>query len=993
MKQPNSSFPLFTNWQFQRPFRTYQQMVLQLVGQRAKSEAPFHIVAPPGAGKTIVGLEMIRQFGRPAVVFTPTTTIQQQWQEKIGLFTQDVTWLAQHTSTDATRLADVTILTYQVLSTPGENLAFVERIAVEKWVEDLVTSGQVNNHEEAHRRITTLQQSNPKAARNEISKRYQRVKRNFLRQKAFDGRQFLHPNAQNLIDRIVAMGTGTVVLDECHHLLDYWAFILQELIRELPNVQVVGLTATLPDPANETEYENYHALLGEVDFEVPTPAVVKEGNLAPYRDLVYFCEPSPREADYLTQIQTHFETAVSTIATTSSFQTWIEQLLAQGAEPFETFFNRETPLCIAAVKYALTQERPLPDDAVLLEEMLQPLEVDDWLTLLETFGLRVLKISPDEADQTLFRQLRDVLLNFGITISERGINHQRSPGDLILALSESKDQATVNILKAEAAHLQKKLRAVVITDFERMSASSRRLKAVLDPDAGSAVRVFRQLVNDPVTNLLDPVLVTGQVVLANAANRARLDVGIEQWQKAKNRVFTWEWQPAEDGKIVQLVGNGRDWGARSYVALLTSLFEQGVTQCLVGTRGIFGEGWDALSLNTLVDLTSVTTSTSVQQIRGRTIRLDPAWSRKVAHNWDVVCVTTQFDKGDNDLRRFTARHAHTWGIVIRSLLSPYHGQIIRGVAHVDLDLAEELATRPFSQLSFSRYTQQMMAAIPQRDRVYDLWQIGKPYHNNTHSSVQVRAQDIQFLTVYHIQTSLWAMIGRLLVSVILVALFAWQGGGQILAQAELSGLSFRLGVVAVIGLGVLAAVLFNLVSIGRIFRRAFLQMPVDDILSDIAYTLWLALKETGLISQDVKQSDIQIVPAETEGYQLFLESATTADAQTFALAFREILGPIGDARYLIERDSSSLRNPVFRAIWLGMRAILKGQEATRVYHRVPDVFASRKERATKLSRAWSYYVGGGRLIFTRTAEGRRLLLQARGQQKQKVQQMAFEVWK
>ena len=172
-------------------------------------------------------------------------------------------------------------------------------LPVDRWADDLLRSGQVETEEAAQERIAALQAANPRAAKREISKRYKRVKREFLQKPDFDGRQFLHPNARDLIDRIVALGVGTIVLDECHHLLDYWAFILRELIRELPGVQVVGLTATLPDTSNQNEFENYDALLGEVDFEVPTPAVVKEGNLAPYRDLVYFCEPSRREMDYL----------------------------------------------------------------------------------------------------------------------------------------------------------------------------------------------------------------------------------------------------------------------------------------------------------------------------------------------------------------------------------------------------------------------------------------------------------------------------------------------------------------------------------------------------------------------------------------------------------------------------------------------------------------------------------------------------------------------
>jgi superfamily II DNA or RNA helicase len=258
-------------------------MILDLVERQGAADHKFHLVAPPGAGKTIVGLELIRRFGRPALVFAPTTTIQRQWLEKLHLFSPDRDWVRANASLDPAGLAPINVFTYQLLSTPGENLAFVEQIAVERWVRDLLDSDQAEGEDGARERIATMEASNPRVYRREVAKRYRRVKREILQQGDFDGRRFLHSNARDLIDRIVALGVGTVVLDECHHLLDYWAFILRELIQALPGVRVVGLTATLPNPANESEYQNYTSLLGEVDFEVPTPAVIKEGNLAPFR--------------------------------------------------------------------------------------------------------------------------------------------------------------------------------------------------------------------------------------------------------------------------------------------------------------------------------------------------------------------------------------------------------------------------------------------------------------------------------------------------------------------------------------------------------------------------------------------------------------------------------------------------------------------------------------------------------------------------------------
>jgi superfamily II DNA or RNA helicase len=1001
---------MFSSLHFQHEFRKYQQMVLEIVARESTADHKHHIVAPPGAGKTIVGLELIRRFGRPAVVFTPTTTIQQQWVQKVGLFTTDQDWLDAHVSLDANHLADITILTYQVLSTPGENLAFVEKIAIDRWAEDLLKAGLYEDEAAAYQRIATLQESNPKAAKNEISKRYRRVKREFLQDPNFDGRKFLHANARDLIDRIVALGVGTIVLDECHHLLDYWAFILRELIRELPDARIVGLTATLPDPANQTEYENYHSLLGDVDFEVPTPAVVKEGNLAPFRDLVYFVEPSRREMAYLNEIQTHFETAVSIITATPAFHSWVDSLLhPPDPAAITDFFNKEPLLCIAAVKFSQNQERPLPPHLPIIAEMLEPMTIDDWLTLLESYGLRVLKISKNRQEQAQFRQLRDALLGFGITITERGIRHQRSPGDLVLALSEAKDEAVVKILQAEQSQLGQQLRAVVITDYERMSAKTRRLKHVLDPDAGSAVRVFRRLVAETETAVLNPVLVTGKVVLASVDYQAILDRGIREWVENHDMRFTWSWEPTEVAGVVTLKGQGADWASRTYVALLTALFEQGITRCLVGTRGIFGEGWDALSLNTLVDLTAVTTSTGVRQIRGRSIRLDPNWPRKVAHNWDVVCVSTKFDKGDSDFKRFVAKHAHTWGIVVRSKAldimgsaadailgmqanGAMEGRIVRGVWHVDLALSEEMCLMPFKKIRFAQVNRRMLKAVKERSRVYDLWEVGEPYSNFSYHVSQIAPRDIKFQTVFRIQETLRAMAWRIFANILAVAFLIWIYGGQ--ALAALPGadpLFLVICLLVLVTAGVLAGIAVNTRDIIRLFRRTFMELPVDDVLLDMGQALLLGLRSAGLVSQGLNEKYVRVVKTEAGGLQVFLDYASPEDSQVFIEAFQQLLGPLGDARYLIERDSGSVRNPVLRLVWVLVRQFV--QLDVRAYHRVPDVLATKKNRAEAFAQVWQRFVGGGRLIYTRHEEGRQILLAARGQQHGRIRQVAFELWR
>ena len=78
-----------------------------------------------------------------------------------------------------------------------------------------------------------------------------------------------------------------MVLDECHHLASLWGYVVRAAVEELGDVHLVGLTATPPDELTKDEAELYGALLGPVDFTVPTPAVVRERFLAPYQELAW----------------------------------------------------------------------------------------------------------------------------------------------------------------------------------------------------------------------------------------------------------------------------------------------------------------------------------------------------------------------------------------------------------------------------------------------------------------------------------------------------------------------------------------------------------------------------------------------------------------------------------------------------------------------------------------------------------------------------------
>ena len=142
---------------------------------------------------------------------------------------------------------------------------------------------------------------------------------------------------------------------------------------------------------------------------------------------------------------------------------------------------------------------------------------------------------------------------------------------------------------------------------------------------------------------------------------------------------------------------------RAWVELATRLLIEGTTSVLVGTRALLGEGWNCPPLNVLVDMTVATTGVSVQQMRGRSLRLDPADPEKVASNWDVVCVAPDLVRGTADYERFVRKHLH--------LFAPAEdGEVEAGPSHVHPELG------PFAPPPVERFARAQRRAAGARDR-------------------------------------------------------------------------------------------------------------------------------------------------------------------------------------------------------------------------------------------------------------------------------------
>jgi len=185
---------------FRWPWRDYQTRVLKVLDGHL-TDRRLHIVAAPGAGKTVLGLEVFRRLDRPTLVLSPTRTIRDQWVDRLRDFLPaGVDPFAQPwQSRDLAAPAFFTSLTYQALHA---------RVRT-----------QVDGGEDAECEAPESEADDDSPSEADID---------------------------IIADAMKAAGIAVLILDEAHHLRAEWWSALQALVRRLADVTVVSLTATPP---------------------------------------------------------------------------------------------------------------------------------------------------------------------------------------------------------------------------------------------------------------------------------------------------------------------------------------------------------------------------------------------------------------------------------------------------------------------------------------------------------------------------------------------------------------------------------------------------------------------------------------------------------------------------------------------------------------------------------------------------------------------------
>jgi superfamily II DNA or RNA helicase len=248
---------------FRKTWRAYQSRLLDHFDSYL-DDCRFHLVAAPGSGKTVLGLELIRRIGQPTLVLTPTITIRDQWADRlVDHFLPVNEGRPSWVSTDLRAPELLTIATYQALhalcsDNPGEEC------------------GQFDEEENSTR----------PHADDELNGDVQRE------------------TAMNFPQELAAAEFRTLVVDEAHHLRAEWWKTLTFVVQRLDRPAVVALTATPPYDVSPSQWQRYQELCGPVDAQVSVPELVLQGDLCPHQDYVYFSTPTPEQQQELSAFRT-----------------------------------------------------------------------------------------------------------------------------------------------------------------------------------------------------------------------------------------------------------------------------------------------------------------------------------------------------------------------------------------------------------------------------------------------------------------------------------------------------------------------------------------------------------------------------------------------------------------------------------------------------------------------------------------------------------------
>ncbi|MGH1520681.1 DEAD/DEAH box helicase family protein [Chryseobacterium sp. JK1] len=869
-----------TNTAFKYSWRTYQQKFLDHLDEYLVDNH-LHISAPPGSGKTVLGLEMMVRLGKPTLIVAPTLAIKNQWIQRFCELFLDTESIPEWISSDIKNPGIITVTTYQGLHSISES----------------------NESEESSEKSTRI-------------------------------------SAAEMLKRLTKQKVGTLILDEAHHLKNAWWKSLMEVKSNI-NPTVIALTATPPFDVSGTEWQKYIQLNGPIDVEISVPELMIEGDLCPHQDLVYFTLPSEEEQKkieyYHTQVSSFFEE----IKKDNTFLNAIEQhpIYQNPIEHLDWIYENISSYTSGLV-YLNFRGKVIPEIhfEIIGDQQKYIPEFDFfWMEELLDFYLIV--------DVINFKNFEEHRTDLGNRLKRKGFFEQKTISfyntknlSQILNSSIGKLQGIKEITDFEFSVLKEDLKMVILTDFIKKEYLNNESQNHLLLDKIGAVPIFEKLRRENTQNKKIGVLTGSLVIIPVSAKKIFDDLSSK---KGVSRVSCIPLTCDENYLIVSLSEQIK----HDIVHIITELFQNGEIHVLIGTKSLLGEGWDAPKMNTLILASFVSSFVLSNQMRGRVIRTEQDNIHKTGNIWHLVCFDSHNSSGGQDLNIMKRRFKTFVGISNKE-----NPTIENNFERLNSGIIE-------NKEQIAKINRESFALAENRPALIQRWKTALDKGDILVEEIKIPSGNMTEMDEMRMDY-LGKMTGNLSKVMISSFILFWQDlllGLLRNVQSMGSIKSFSIFASLLGGVGFLVY--------GVKFYRSFkLYLRYKDTakqIDSLAEVVVSALIYERIIRTPFEKLKIVSSSDNHKNAFCYLEGGSQYENSQFIQTLQELISKVDNPRYLIKQK----RRRFFKA---------KDQ-----YFPVPEIFAKNKKSADFFKKSWEKAVGESELVFTRTVEGRKILLKLR----------------
>jgi superfamily II DNA or RNA helicase len=881
---------------FKYSWRKYQQRVLDDLQDHLTDEY-LHVIAPPGSGKTVLGLEVAIRLNKPTLILAPTIAIRNQWIQRFCELFLQTNFTPDWISRDIRSPKFMTVVTYQGLHAACNNWRIDE--------EELDCEEEETEETNGNGKATSF-------------------------------------NLDNIVSRLKAKKIKTIVVDEAHHLKNEWWQTLTKVKEKLDPI-IVGLTATPPYDVTTTEWQRYIDLNGPVDTEISVPELVIEGDLCPHQDYVYFTIPTKQENQSIVDFRQNIEKLFQEIKNDGIIIKAIEQhpIWQTPTEQLDWIYNNLSyySACLIFLK-ANNKEIPETHLEVIGDNKFEIPKLDyEWIETLLDFYLYKEKEyfkTFEEHQKTLENRLR----RYG-AIERRQINfsyNKRVTG--FLTSSISKLNGIKEIVDFEYKNLGNNLRLVILSDFIRKEFYINTPDNNLELNKIGVIPIFEKLRRENNENKKIAVLTGSMIIIPVSAYPAF------EAKAAKHGVSQINSNPVPFDSNYLLISQTEQL-KHDIVYIVTQIFQRGEIEVLIGTKSLLGEGWDAPAINSLILASFVGSFVLSNQMRGRAIRTQNGNGDKTGNIWHLVCIDPTSPTGGDDFDLLKRRFRSFVGVSFKD-----EPGIENGIGR--LNLPENIHHKEEAE----KKNIEMFTLAGDRENLKQRWKEALATGVNLVEEIKIPfPEEREYKTVksIYLDKTIKNLLATLGSGLLGFGLESLQGLGRVARNIKTTqDLYVLLAILGTIGMAIFGRQTY------KAMKLYFKYRDISKDIQQIGDALLISLVKAGAIRTDVLKLKVETSVDNLGAVYCHLDGGTTFDKSTFINALQEIIAPINNPRYVIIRKNRFM-------------LFVKQKD----YHSVPEILGRNKNLSEHFQSQWERLVGACDLIFTRTIDGRKLLLKSR----------------